>query len=967
MSDESDRWRRVDALCQEALQRPEAERRGFLVDACDDPDERAEVEALLAHAAAAEHFLDLPLGAAAVSVLPAAMTSLSGTSVGAFTVGSLLGAGGMGEVYRARDTRLNREVALKILPLTFALNPDRLDRFRREAQALASLNHVNIGAIYGFEEADGLYALVLELVEGPTLADRLEQGPIPLAEAIPMARQMAEALESAHEHGIVHNDFKPSNVKRRPDGAVKVLDFGLATVMRATIGDASDATPAAPHSGAPIFGTPGYASPEQLKGLGDKRSDVWAFGAVLYEMLSGQRAFPQKDEPTSPDWTALPSSTPEPLRRLIRRCLDRDVRSRLRDIGEARIALEEQAAFDVPAEESADPVHDRQARKARRFSWRATATVVGSAAAGALVMAGLLLRQPAAEAVRLSFTLPEGQSLSTGDRSIAAISPDGKQIVYVAAPAGLYLRSLSASGSTPILGTDDNTNVGEPVFSPDGQSVLFHSSGDQTLKRVRVSGGAALTLCRALFPYGVSWTDEGIVFVEPGRGIVRVDPSGGQPQVIVALAPNRAAQSPQLLPGGERLLYTLAAGTAPDRWDRARVVVRSLASGEEATLLEGGSDARYVATGHLVYAVSGNLFAVPFDLRRMRLTGAAVPLVRGLRRGAPATTGTAQYSIAGTRALMYVPGTSSANWALGLTDRRGSIERLPLPAGLYEAPRVSSDGKRIVFGTDDGKEAIVWVYDLAGHTAPRRLTFGGNARFPTWSRDGARVAFQFDRDGDAGIFWQPLDGGPAERLTNPGAGEAHEPEAWSPTSDTLIFSSMKGDDITLWTLSLKTRAAARFSNVHSSSRTGAAVSPDGRWLAYASSDASGKTIYVEPVPATGTKYQLAVPGDRQPNHPLWSPDGTELFYNPGPGRFEAIPVVTAPAFAFGNPVAVPRFFPGASTRIRRPFDVLPNGLFVSPVTPGGAGHSSGSVQEIRVVLDWFSELSAEAVDTKGSR
>lgn len=467
-----------------------------------------------------------------------------------------------------------------------------------------------------------------------------------------------------------------------------------------------------------------------------------------------------------------------------------------------------------------------------------------------------------------------------------------------------------------------------------------------------------MIVCPAVFPYGVSWTDEGIVFVEPGRGIVRVFPAGGRSEVIVPLASDRAAQSPQLLPGG-RVLYTLATRTRPDRWDRARIVLRTLSSSEEVTLIEGGSNARYVPTGHLVYAVGGNLFAVPFDLSRMSVDGAASQVVQGVRRGAPAVTGTAQFDVAGNGTLMYVPGAASADWDLGVTDRRGTVERLPLPSGSYEAPRVSADGRRIAFGTDDGREAIVWVYELGRAAPARRLTLGGNARFPTWSRDGTRVAFQFDRDGDAAIFWQAIDGRPAERLTRPADSEAHEPEAWAPSGDDLVFSSTKANEVTLRVLSLKTRTTSRFSDVRSSTRTGAVFSPDGRWLAYARSDSSGKTIYVEPFPATGTKYQLAVPGARQPNHPLWSPHGTELFYNPGPGRFESVPVTTVPTFAFGNPAAGPRFFPGASTQTRRPFDVLPDGRFVSPVAAGAPSSNVGSPQEIRVVLNWFTELTAD--------
>jgi serine/threonine-protein kinase len=951
MSDRAARWRRVDALCQAALERPEAEREAFLSESPEDDDVRREVAALLAEASKAECFLESPVGAAAASALADARDSLEGTRVGLYEVGAFLGSGGMGDVYRARDTRLNREVALKILPLTFALNPERLDRFRQEAQALASLNHLNVGGIYGFEEASGVYALVLELVDGPTLADVLERGPIPVAEALAIASQMTQALECAHEHGIVHNDFKPSNVKLRADGTVKVLDFGLATAGRATVGGQPRAAAAGARNA--IFGTRAYASPEQSQGTADKRTDIWAFGVVLYEMLAGQRAFAGESD-AEVNWDALPASTPEPVLRLLRRCVERDVKRRLRDIGEARIVLDDRTMLESTATASSPGARGSTSRNPSR-TWQ---LAVGAAAlAGAVIIAILLSRRPAQDVVRLSLMIPPEQSLSTGDRSIAAISPDGTRIAYVAAPAGLYVRVLSASESAPVAGVEGIGNIGEPVFSPDGQSILFHSSGDQTLKRVSISGDAPVTLCPAAFPNGVSWSTDGIVFVEPGRGILRLSPQGGAPRMVLALRPEQTAQSPQLLPGGGKLLYTLTSGNGPDRWDRARVVVRSLASGDETTVIDGGSDAQYIPTGHLVYAVGGNLFAVPFDLGGMRVTGTPAPVVQGVRRGAAATTGTAQFAIAGNGTLVYVPGPPSANWDLGIADRKGAIDRLPLPSGSYEAPRASPDGRRIAFGTDNGKEAAIWIYDVAGTASPRRLTFGGNARFPVWSRDGNRVAYQSGRDAEAAIFWQSVDGGRAERLTAPGANETQEPEAWSPTSDILVFSSKRGDRITLWSLSVSQRKASPLGDVESSSRTGAVFSPDGRWLAYASSSTSGKTIYVEPFPPTGVKYQLTVPGSRQPNHPLWSADGKELLYNPGPGQFEAVRVTTAP-FGFGTPASLPRFFPGAGIQARRPFDGLPDGRFVSPITASGTTVTAGAGHEIRVVLNWFDALTA---------
>lgn len=967
-----DEFRRIREVFESALEHSPADRVDFVERACGGNAVLiAEVERMLAADATRSPLLD-------AGALPPTESTADRFTAGAvfatsFHIIAPLGRGGMGEVYRAHDVELNRHVALKILPEAFAYNLDRLARFKREAQLLASLNHPNIGAIYGFEESSpsadsgqaAVQALVLELVEGPTLADRIAQGVIPLDEAVPIARQIAEALEAAHEQGIVHRDLKPANIKLRPDGTVKVLDFGLAKALRPESVAGDVASPTITSSSLAqrgvIIGTAAYVSPEQARGYqADKRSDVWAFGAVLYEMLSGRRLFKGDDASETLasvlrqdiDWTALQPSTPASVRHLISRCLERDVRRRLRDIGEARIALEE-----GPAPQTMAGMRSTVWRRAIPIA--VTAIVTGALAGTAWYLRPSIPR----EVTRLSFTLPEGQSLSSGDRSIAAISPDGTQIVYVAAPSALYLRSLLALEPNVIRGTEGNGILGEPVFSPDGRSIVFHASADQTLKRIPVTGGATVTLCRADFPHGLSWGPDGILFVQPGTGIMRVYDDGGTPEVLVNLDEGEAAQSPQTLPGGQHLLFTLANGLAPNRWDSARIVVQSLASGERKTLIDGGSDARYVPTGHLVYAVGGSVFAVAFDVTRLQVSGGAVSVVDGVRRGAPSLAGTAQFGFASNGSLMYIAGPPSARWDLGLTDRKGGVEPLKLPPGPYEAPRVSPDGTRIAFGTDDGKEAIVWIYDLAGATTMRRLTFGRNNRLPTWSSDGTRVAFQSDRDGDAAIFWQPVDGGPAERLTTPSLGESHEPEAWSPNGEMLLFSITNGSDVSLSTLALKQRRVTPFGEVRSSTRTGAVFSPDGQWVAYASFDGSGRTIYVEPYPATGVKHQLVPKGAGEPHQPLWSPDGRQLFYNPGPGRFESVTVTTHPVFAFGNPVAVPRPFPGASPLTRRPYDITPDGRFLSAIAAGQSESGRLTAPQIQVVLNWFEELRARVPTT----
>jgi WD40 repeat protein len=387
-----------------------------------------------------------------------------------------------------------------------------------------------------------------------------------------------------------------------------------------------------------------------------------------------------------------------------------------------------------------------------------------------------------------------------------------------------------------------------------------------------------------------------------------------------------------------------------------------LKSGERKTLLEGGSDARYVPTGHLVYALSGSLYAVPFDAQRLVVKGAPVPIVEGVSRDTAGVTGTGNFAFSSTGSLVYVRGPVSASALLdiGLMDRKGKVEPLKLPPGSYEWPRVSPDGKRLAVATDDDKEAAVWIYDLSGTHAIQRLTSGGHNRFPIWTSDSKRVAFQSDRDGDLAIFWQPADGGIAERITRPAPGESHAPESWSPKGDQFLFTITKGSDVSLWTFSLQDRKATPFGAVHSSNPTNAAFSPDGNWVAYASTEGRTPTIYVQPFPATGIKYQLFAKGSDFPHHPRWSPEGTELFYdaNPKVTGFEAVSVTTQPTFAFGNAVAVPKLFLMAGASLRTPYDIAPDGRIVGRITAEQTEYVRSQTDQIQVVLNWFEDLKA---------
>jgi serine/threonine-protein kinase len=455
------------------------------------------------------------------------------------------------------------------------------------------------------------------------------------------------------------------------------------------------------------------------------------------------------------------------------------------------------------------------------------------------------------------------------------------------------------------------------------------------------------------------------------KGVMRVSASGGTPERLRAGKETELAYGPQVLPGGKSLLLTLAAGPSADAWDKARVVVQAIGGSEQKTIITGGSDARYLPTGHIVYALGGSLMAVPFDLGRLETTGGPVPVVDGVRRSVAGATGTSQSGISSNGSLVYIPGPTSlaaAQQDIGLMDRKGVVQPLKLPAALYEYPRASPDGKRIAFGTDDGKEANVWIYELDGRNSTRRLTFGGRNKFPIWSTDSRRVSFQSDRDGDLGIWWQAADGtGAAERLTKAEPATSHIPESWSPKSGALLYTVTDHTlRSTLWMLSVQERKVAPFGGVQSKGGNliESAFSPNGQWVAYTTNETDNvgdNNVYVQPFPATGAIYQISKTGENG-HDPAWSADGKELFYVPQVGQFVAVTVTTEPSFSFGNPMSVPRAFPVAGPTTPRTFDITPDGRILSIVAPGQTQPGS-AVQQIQLVINWFEELKAR-VPTK---
>ena len=555
-----------------------------------------------------------------------------GSTIAHYEVTALIGEGGMGEVWEATDTKLNRQVALKILPEAFATDPDRLARFQREAQVLASLNHPGIAAIYGIEETDNTRALVLELVEGPTLADRITQGSIPIEEALPIAKQIAEALEAAHEAGVIHRDLKPANIKVRDDGTVKVLDFGLAKALvgegqTADLSQTATVTAAGTRAGV-ILGTAAYMSPEQASGKPlDRRTDVWAFGCVFYEMLTARQAFPGDSLSeviagvikSEPDWDILPSQVAPLLRSFLRRCLAKEPKQRIRDIGDVSLALE--GAFETDGWQTAESAAVPQLAVWRRALPVAVALVVGGFGMWVLMRSP---PEPRAPVVRFSIPLATDDTFSYSGRHVLAVSPAGTHVVYTV-NGGLSLRPVDRLQATPVSGTEAEAR--SPFFSPDGQQIGFYAAGQ--LQRVSISGGASVTLAEADNPWGASWgADDSILYGQGPQGIWRVPATGGAPEQVISVEDGEEAHGPHLLPGGQWVLFTWRPAGAS--WDQARIVLHSLASDERIMLIDGGRDARYVPTGHLVYGLDGALLAVPFDLATRQVTGGAVPLVDGV-------------------------------------------------------------------------------------------------------------------------------------------------------------------------------------------------------------------------------------------------------------------------------------------------------------------------------------------------
>lgn len=886
------------------------------------------------------------------------MTFASGTRHGSFEIVGSLGAGGMGEVWRARDTALNREVALKMLPAAVVADPERLARFRREAQLLAALNHPNIASIYGFEEAHGTPALVLELVEGPTLDERIARGAIPVDEAMPIAKQIALGLEAAHERGIIHRDLKPSNIKVRRDGTVKVLDFGLAKALEPIPGSPGAAatltSPAMTVAGV-ILGTAAYMSPEQARGeITDERADVWAFGCVLFEMLTGERLFDGRTVTdvlaavlrADPPWHQLPPALHPRLRLLLERCLERDARDRYHSISEARVDIQKAMTTPVAAPQTASST--RMSSPARSVGLAATLVAVAAAAA----VVGWRLK-PAVDApvTRLSHVLPTGQRLTANARSVVSLSPDGAALVYVANEQ-LFLRRLDSLEAVPVRGTRGGPST--PVFSPDSRSLLFWDVPREQFLRIAVEGGTPVGLASATSVYGANWTLNGIVYAQED-GIWRVSADGGMPERVVEIEPSQRAHGPQLLPDGRSVLFTLlsrAQGVGSAAWDEAEIVVQS-ADGRRVTLVTG-SDGRYLPTGHLVFARGTVLYAMRFDPSSLAVTGGLVPVIESLQRAArtPGSSAAANYAVSegGTLAYLQLEGeVASVQRSLVAVDRSGRAEPLLDEQRAYWRPRVSSDGQRVAVEVDNvGGGGQIWIADLAARAASPLVVAADLNVFTAWTPDGQSIVFRSTRDGTHGIYRQSVGGTKGTELVLQTLGEA-------------IPTDVSRDGVILFAEGSQTgaRAIKTFADgevadflATAAMEHMAVFSPNGRWVAYASNESGRDEVYVRPFPRTeGIGRRVSIDGGTAP---VWSRDGSELYFRSAAGELMAVPITLAPQLLIGSPRALFQVTGTFRTSGNAAaYDVLTDGRFVMVTEPD---RPVTDRSQINVVQNWFDEL-----------
>jgi serine/threonine protein kinase/Tol biopolymer transport system component len=884
--------------------------------------------------------------------------SMIGKTLAHYEITSQLGKGGMGEVYQAKDRKLGRDVAIKVLPEEFARDTDRVSRFQREAKLLASLNHPNIAAIHGLEESGGIQFLVLELVEGETLADQLKRGPIPVEESLKLALQIAEALEAAHEKGVIHRDLKPANIKVTPDGKVKVLDFGLAKAFAGeqadlNLSNSPTLSDAATQQGV-ILGTAAYMSPEQARGKPvDRRADIWAFGVVLYEMLTGKSLFGGDDVSQTlarvlerqPDFSTLPPNIHPRIRLLLERCLEKAARNRYGSISDARVDIEKALAepHGAPGEHGA-PEKSRAAM--RQIMPRLAAAVVLTA-----IIAGALIwylkpappQQPR-QIVRLDHILPEDQQivLQVETGHTLAVSPDGSQFAYTTR-GGIYVRSTNELNASLIAGTEED-NPQSPFFSPDAQWIGYWSQKDSKLKKIPIRGGMSVTLCAVGSGkvFGAGWYPDGtIVYADFRRGVFRVSENGGTPEMLV----KGLSVSPQLLPDGKSLLFTNYS-----RISSPKIVVQELSSGKQKELFPG-EGARYLPTGHLVYGLvnSSNLFAIPFDLQKLETTGGGFSIVEGV----------GPYAVSDSGTLVYLPETSGP---VRLTPvwvyPDGKEEPLGAPPDNYQYPKISPDGTRVAF-TVTADNSDIWVWNIMRKTMTQ-LTFEKSSEIqPVWTPDSRQIFYWSRRDDVRGSTY---------RKSADGTGE--EEKIFTDPSRTIFAYCIANDGKLLLTAesrgggSWQIGALSLGGNVERKPLLDSpdysvgfpSISPDGNWLAYASTESAKGDIFVRPFPDVNKgRWPISTNGG---SCPLWSPDGRELYYLSEDDRaVTAVPVRTGMAFSAGTARKLFSRNAYLESTPGSPWDIHPDGKrFLMLKKAGTTVSTRDPWRRITIILNWFEEL-----------
>ncbi len=907
------------------------------------------------------------------------MAQLPGTKLGPYEIISLLDAGGMGEVYRAKDTRLGREVAVKVLPPEFSSDPVRKQRFEREARTISGLNHPNICVLHDVGSQDGVEYLVMELVDGETLASRLQRGPLPHAEVIKFGAQIAEGLDRAHRSGVVHRDLKPGNIMLTRTGA-KLLDFGLARPvgLATAAGSGSMATMSAPGMHSPvtqegtIVGTFQYMSPEQLEGREvDGRSDIFSLGAVLYEMVTGRRAFEGKSqlslisailEKEPEPISALKPLTPPILDRIIQKCLAKQPDERWQSASD--LATQLKWLSDTSASSSAAMPVAETTRK--RIPWLAVAGCVLLAILSGAV-AWMLARSsaPTPQVMRFSINLPAGESLGGTWYwyPSLAISDDGSQVAYVTHRGGdsqIYIRPIGDTTARALPGTQ---RADMPFFSPDGQWLGIYAGGK--IKKVPLAGGPTVTIADTAFK-GATWGKDNTIYFSNGAGLMKVAASGGTPQKVTTLDTKDGETEqvyPELLPGEKALLFTVL-NMSQASFDEADIGVVKLDTGERKILLKQGTDAHYVSSGHVVFMRAGVLMAVPFDADKLEIKGTPMPVVENVLENP--RIGAGQYAISRNGLLVYIPGgVSYGEHEMVFVDKAGNTKLLTANKRPYEDFTLSPDGKNLAI-TIEGPVTNTWIHDIARDTETR-FNSGIENRDPTWTPDGKRLAYAGYKDGKYAVFWKPLDGSAPEE---PLILIDHSVDAWffSPDGGTLLYSDEEfSGALNVGVLPLQDRQNRRLLFPAKDNVEWAILSPDGKWIAYDSNESGRPEVYVAPYPALEPRERISTDGGL---HPLWSPDGRELYYRMGTTaedmeqrflgqktRVMSVPIETKPAFKAGQPQML---FEGPYFESGHDFAVTPDGkgfiLIREDDTTGP--------KQIEAVVHWPEELKQKVVAGK---